>query len=247
VTAVSERRRQLAELVPNANHALGAIASENRSFDQALRNLPPALRQANTTFFNFRDALDDLDPLVATSLPATKNLAPFLKSLRPVTKKAVPVFADLATATNAKGKANDLKDAVTDLPRLHAGASSAQQPAIDATQDSTPVLQFARPYMPDLLGAVTKLGQITAYYDADGHYARVQPAELGLFHYDNPGSNVLQPIPASQQFDDLEFDINKRCPGSASQPQPDGSNPFLDLGLLSSPADCDATQVPPGP
>ena len=60
------------------------------------------------------------------------------------------------------------------------------------------MLQFARPYVPDLLGTVTKLGQITAYYDADGHYARIQPAQLGLFHYDNPGSNLLLPIPASR-------------------------------------------------
>ena len=247
VTAVAERRQQLAELVPNANKALGAIASENQSFDQALRNLPPALRQANTTFFNLRDALDDLDPLVATSKPATKNLAPFLKQVKPVAKKSIPVFADLGTAVNVKGKANDLKDAVTDLPGLQSSVASAQQPAIDAQQDSTPVLQFARPYVPDLLGTVTKLGQITAYYDADGHYARIQPAQLGLFHYDNPGSNLLLPIPASDQFNDLDFDVNKRCPGAASQQQPDGSNPFLDLGNLSSPSDCDSSQIPPGP
>jgi phospholipid/cholesterol/gamma-HCH transport system substrate-binding protein len=247
VTAISQRRQQLAQLVPNANQALGAIASENRSFDQALQNLPPALRQANTTFFNLRAALDDLDPLVATSKPATKNLAPFLKSLRPVTKKAVPVFADLAKAANVKGPSNDLKDTVTDLPGLQASVASAQQPAIDATQSSLPTLKFARPYMPDLLGTITKLGQVTAYYDADGHYARIQPAELGLFHFDSPGTDLLQSIPASQQFDDLEFNINKRCPGGASQQQPDFSNPFLDNGNLLSPADCNASQVPPGP
>ena len=42
----------------------------------------------------------------------------------------------------------------------------------------------------------------------------------------------------------------RRCPGAATQPAPDLSNPFLDLGNLSSgppPADCNATQVPPGP
>ena len=42
------------------------------------------LRQANTTFVNLRAALDDLEPLVNTAKPATKNLAPFLAELRPV-------------------------------------------------------------------------------------------------------------------------------------------------------------------
>jgi phospholipid/cholesterol/gamma-HCH transport system substrate-binding protein len=263
VTAISERRQQLAELVPNANQALGAIASENRSFDQALQNLPPALRQANTTFFNLRDALDDLDPLVATSKPATKNLAPFLKNVKPVLKKGVPVFSDLSKAVNLKGPANDLKDTVTDLPGLQSSVASAQQPAIDATQDSLPTIKFARPYIPDVLGAVTKLGQVTAFYDADGHYARVQPAQLGLFCYDNTGlsaapcnapSTDLKPIPAAQQFQGLDFDINKRCPGAATQPQPLllPSNPFLDNGNLDGgnpldTTDCDYFQVPPGP
>src|SRR3954447_19990641 len=60
VSAVAERRTDLSALTQNANQALGAIASENQSFDRALVALPPALRQANTTFHNLRPALDDL-------------------------------------------------------------------------------------------------------------------------------------------------------------------------------------------
>jgi phospholipid/cholesterol/gamma-HCH transport system substrate-binding protein len=244
VTAVASRRTQLAELVPNANQALGAVADQNRSLDQALRNLPPALRQANTTFFNLRAALDDIDPLVATSKPATKDLAHFLTKLRPVTKKSGPVFMNLADAVNQKGAGNDLTDVVTELPQAQAKIASAAGPAIQATQDSLPTLTFARPYIPDLLGAVSKLGQVTAFYDADGHYARIQPAEMNLFHY-NAGTQFLEPIPDSQQFNDLQFDTFTRCPGGATQAVI-GSNPFLDGGQLTSPADCDATQVPPG-
>jgi phospholipid/cholesterol/gamma-HCH transport system substrate-binding protein len=245
VTAVAARRDQLAALVPSANQALGAVAEHNRSLDLALRSLPPTLRQANTTFFNLRDALDSLDPLVATSKPATRDLAPFLRSLRPVTKRAVPVFGDLAKAVNLKGKNNDLTDAVNDLPAVQAKAAAAVPAAVTAMQDSEPVLRFARPYIPDLLGAIGKLGEVTAYYDADGHYARVQPAELNLFHY-NSGTQFLEPIPRSQQFDDLVFGLSRRCPGGSTQPIP-GSNPFLDGGQLSSPADCNVNDVPPGP
>src|SRR5262249_44855867 len=77
VSSIAERRADLSSLTQNANIALGSIAAENRSFDQALVFLPRTLRQANTTFVNLRPTLDDLDLLVNASKPATKNLAPF--------------------------------------------------------------------------------------------------------------------------------------------------------------------------
>src|SRR4029078_4286302 len=120
VSAVAQRRADLSALTQNANVALGAVANENRSFDQALGALPGTLRQANTTFHNLRPALDDLDVLVNASKPATKNLAPFLRQLQPVVKKSIPVFRDLGRAVNLRGKGNDLTDAAGDLAPLEA-------------------------------------------------------------------------------------------------------------------------------
>ena len=54
------------------------------SLSRALELLPSTLRKANTTFVNLRSTLDDLDPLVNESKPATKELAPFLRDLRPL-------------------------------------------------------------------------------------------------------------------------------------------------------------------
>ena len=62
---LADRRQELSALTSNANQAFGAIAAENEAFSQDLQLLPPAMRQANTTFVNLRAALDDLDPLVA--------------------------------------------------------------------------------------------------------------------------------------------------------------------------------------
>lgn len=86
-TAVAERGEELSSAIGNANTAFNAVASQNVALDQTLRRLPPVMRQANTTFVNLRAALDDLDPLVETAKPATKNLAPFLAELRPVLYK----------------------------------------------------------------------------------------------------------------------------------------------------------------
>lgn len=240
-TAVSERSDDLTNLISNSNQALGAIASQNRSFDRALQVLPGTLRQANTTFVNLRTTLDDLDPLVNTSKVATRNLDPFLRKARPVIHRAVPVFTDLRKVVDLPGPNNDLGEAIKALPKLEPLAGVAFPAAVRASNASLPFISFARPYAPDLLGAFTALGQATAYYDANGHYARVQPANANLFEN---VAGTLEPIPPSQQFDNLDFDISTRCPGGSTQPVA-GSNPFTDNNNLAGL--CDTGDAPPGP
>ena len=245
MAAVAERRDDLSSLVSNANQALGAIASETASFDAGLQLLPPTLRQANTTFVNLRAALDDVDPLVNTAKPATEDLAPFLRRLRPVAARAVPVFQDLSSTVSLEGPNNDLAELVRSLVPLHRRATPASRSGVRALDASQPFISFARAYSPDLLGAVTKLGQVSGYYDADGHYARVQAAAFNLFRWD-PSDNLLEPIAPSEKFDSFEtLPTLARCPGGATQPIP-GSNPFLDEGRLGA-NDCDPSDVPPGP
>jgi phospholipid/cholesterol/gamma-HCH transport system substrate-binding protein len=259
VGAVAERRDDLSGLVSNSNEALGAIASQNQAFDRALVALPPALRQANTTFFNLRAALDDLDPLVNTSKTATKDLAPFLRQLRPVVKKSVPVFRDLRRAVDRRGKSNDLADAAGDLAPLESRASGAIPAAVSAMQQSDDELQSLRAYSPDILSAIGGLGRAAGYYDADGHYIRASAAGLGVFSYTGGPPPNLDPIPVSQIFDDygpfgtVNNQVFRRCPGGATQPivgsNPFSSPPFLGppVGAPTTPGDCDATDVLPGP
>ena len=264
VSAVAERRDDLSSLTQNANVALGAIASENRSFDQALIALPGTLRQANTTFHNLRPTLDDLDVLVNNAKPATKNLAPFLKQLNPVLTRSVPVFRDLNRALNLPGKSNDLADATGDLSALEKRAADAVPITVSAMQNSDDNLAFLRPYIPELMSAVAHLNAITAYYDADGHYARVQPAGLGVMGLaGGPLNYTFTPQSAANVFADYgafggtNFNIFRRCPGSAT-PVVAGSNPFANPspagaflgppnGAPASPGDCNSSQVVPGP
>jgi phospholipid/cholesterol/gamma-HCH transport system substrate-binding protein len=244
VNAIAARRDDLSGLVSNTNQALGAVASQNEALDRTLAALPPALRQSNTTFVNLRATLDDLDPFVAAAKPSTRNLAPFLRDLRPVAERSVPVFSDLGRAVKRAGPANDLADLLRDTPGFERATRSAVGPAIEALDDSQENVEFARPYMPDLMAFLTKFGQATAYYDANGHYARVILPATGLFDYD-PATGMLDPQPASQRFDDLDFEPSLApCPGAATQPAPDGSSPFLDDGRLAG--KCDPSDTPPG-
>ena len=223
--------------------------------------LPPALRQANTTFVNVRATLDDLDPLVNSAKPATKNLTPFLRRLRQLARRGVPVVHDLSLAVNRPGGANDLTESLRALPQAESAAQVAVPRAIRAMNDSQPVIEFARPYSPDLFAWIQKFAEDTSYYDANGHYARVSTAAANLFHYCTVGDpnpvcaghspGDLEPIPLSQQFQDLDFGTFTRCPGGATQPIP-GSNPFTDDGNLLNGGQapnpkCDVNDVPPGP
>jgi phospholipid/cholesterol/gamma-HCH transport system substrate-binding protein len=123
-------------------------------------------------------------------------------------------------------------------------AAKASPAAIDAINASQPNIEFARPYAPDLVAFLTKLGEGTGYYDANGHYARVSPADTGVFKY-NAGTSTLEPNPPPTQYDGLQVNLfPTRCPGSASQPI-SGSNPFLDDGNLLG--QCNPAVVPPGP
>ncbi len=243
VTAVAQKRDDLTSLVSNANTALGAIASQNAAFDQSLQKLPPTLRQANTTFVNLRAALDDLDPLVNTAKRATKNLNPFLLKLRPVVNRAVPVFSDLRDTVRAPDGSNPLADLVKASVPLHKRGGPASRTGIRALDASQPVIAFARPYAPDLLGSFTKLGQVSGYYDGNGHYARVGNSAFNLFNW-NSVTNNLDPIPLADKFNGFTTALSTRCPGGSTQAIT-GSNPFTDQGKLAG--KCNPADVPPGP
>jgi phospholipid/cholesterol/gamma-HCH transport system substrate-binding protein len=241
--AIAARRNDLSALVANTNTTATAIADENASFNQALTLLPGTLRKANTTFVNLRSTLDDLDPLVAASKPATKDLARFLTDLRPLLVEAEPTIGDLNTLVHQPGPGNDLTDLLNQAPALERAAKPSFAHSIQALQQLTPVLKFIRPYTPDFIGWLRDFGQGASNYDANGHFARIQPIFNAYSFSDTPAGGTLTPIPGSQRFAGLEKAV-KRCPGAASQAPTDGSAPWRDTdGTL----DCDPSLVPPGP
>jgi phospholipid/cholesterol/gamma-HCH transport system substrate-binding protein len=247
--AIADRRDDLAALTTNANQALGAIAERNEELDRALVALPPTLRQGNTTFVNLRAALDDLDPLIADLGDVAPDLPPFLRKTAATADEGVPVFRDLTEAIATPGQSNDLTDSLRALPGAQHKASKSVEPTITALNAAQPDIALTRAYAPDLLRLLGSLGQSTAYYDANGHFARVMPAGANLFS--NAGG-TLTPIAPAQQFDQfsaLGLGPFTRCPGSSTQanagwPTPP-DHPFLDGGSLTG--DCDPSQVPPGP
>ena len=98
---------------------------------------------------------------------------------------------------------------------------------------------FFGPYAPELQGALRDFGQTTAYYDANGHYARISPCSPTSRSARTTTSRRRRARSRSSQG--LQTGQLRRCPGRRdASPPADGSAPFTDNGQLG----CDPTQVP---
>jgi phospholipid/cholesterol/gamma-HCH transport system substrate-binding protein len=233
---LASRSQELTQLIANTNATTAAIAGQSQALQQALVLLAPALNHSTRTFAGLRSTLDALDPLVTASKPATRRLTPFAIALRKLTDASIPTVGQLDTLISNPSGAGDLTSLFLQTPSLAKLAHAAFPRLITAMNDSQKQLDYLREFTPDIVGALTNLGQVSAYYDANGHYARTQPM-FGAFGLD--GANQLTSKPPFERYQGLQV-VRSRCPGGAVQPAPDGSSPFAVPG-------CQPTSTPPGP
>jgi phospholipid/cholesterol/gamma-HCH transport system substrate-binding protein len=237
VTTIGARSVQLTDLIENANTTFRAVGSQQANLAAGLRELPVTLRQANRTFAALPSTFDALTQLVEVSKPDTKNLALFFSRLHPLLSTATPVVSNLSLAIDRPGPNNDLTDAFRNLPALARVLSTSSPNGVTALKESVPITAFFGPYSPDLQGFVRDFGAGSAYYDANGHYARAAPV---FNDFSLGANNTLTPVSPQQGLQGLKTGQLRRCPGAATQPAADGSSPFVDNGLVS----CDPSQTP---
>jgi phospholipid/cholesterol/gamma-HCH transport system substrate-binding protein len=239
VTALAQKRDDLSNLIQNANTTFRALGDEQSSLAQAISQLPPFMRQANTTFVDLRSALDATDPLVNASKPVAKKLRPFLAELRPFARDARPTVRDLSRIVFQPGPINDLNDLQHTFPALKSAALDTKRRSIDfgtgpinvgtvrgsfpetaqALRDSAPIIAFGRPYTVDFDGWADDFST-TGSYDAVGGFSRT----FNVFNaFDSTGF-----IPLSNRLSNFQNTVRanqfKRCPGASEEPAPDGSN-----------------------
>ncbi len=246
VTALSQRSEDVTGFVSNTNTVMRSIGDQNAALAQALDNLPGTLRQANTTFVRLRSALNELDELTNVTKPVVPELQPFFARLNKLVKRSTPAFHDFGQLLSARGKTNDFTDLLKALPELARVGGRASKNSIQALRKSQKVIEFLRPYAPDFTAWITKFGEATAYYDANGHYARVQPV-FNAFRFDDTGGDgTLVPLSPQERLDAFKNSRNeRRCPGGAFQRPRDGSSPFTDDGRLTA-EECNPDARPPG-
>lgn len=234
--ALASRAQQLADLIRNANTTTGAIARESVALQQTLALLPGTLNRATGTFAGLRSTLNALDPLVAKSKVAVRRLEPFTASLRTFAQAAIPTIGALGDLIHNPAGTGDLTTLLLETPKLASVAAAAFPRLVESMNDSQAQLDYLREYTPDVAAALGDIGQASAYYDANGHYVRVQPT---FFAFGLDSSNQLTARPPSDRYQGLQM-VHGRCPGGAVQPAPDGSAPHSVPG-------CQPESTPPGP
>jgi len=234
--ALASRAQQLSDLIGKTSTTTGAVARQSVALQQALQLLPGTLTHSTTTFAGLDSTLDALDPLVAKSKTAARRLEPFAKSLNTFARTAIPTVTALADLIDNPNGTGDLTTLFEETPKLAQLAATAFPNLIQAMNASQTQLDNLREYTPDVVAALSDVGQASGYYDANGHYVRVQPT---FFAFGTDGSNQLTARPPADRYQGLQT-VKSRCPGGAVQPSPDGSSPEAVAG-------CQPSSTPSGP
>jgi phospholipid/cholesterol/gamma-HCH transport system substrate-binding protein len=221
----------LTSLVQHTSAAAGAAARQATALEQAIALLPSTLNHSTSTFAGLRTTLNALDPLVTAAKPATRKLAPFARSLKTLAIAAVPTVTKLAGLIRNPARTGDLIELAQAAPALQQLAATAFPRAIQTMDASQNQLDALREYTPDLVAALSDIGQDAAYYDANGHYARSQP-DFFQFSLD-PARNVLQSVPGFSRLSGVQV-VHGRCPGGAMQETADASAPWVVQGCNAS-------------
>ncbi|WP_026912896.1 MlaD family protein [Patulibacter minatonensis] len=248
VGALALEKGTLTGLVGHARTTAADVVAQESAVDAALDRLPGTLRAGQRTLGGLNTTLATADPLVDAALPATRRLAPLLRRFRPLARAAVPTISDTRRLVRSPGRENDLIDLLRRTPGLADAAVPALRDAASTATAARPVARFVRPYTPDFVGWLRDFSQASAGYDANGHYARIQPI---INENAVVGDSVLGPAVRSlvgllgPAAGTGAQDVGaRRCPGTATQIRPDGSN---DPTKSDEPLDCDEKAVLPGP
>ena len=241
VESVASRSDDLDRLVPATGATLSAIASRTAELDSSLRQLPPTLRETNTTLVNLRALVGDLRPAVREARPVAPLLTETLTRLRPVARAGVQVVPSLRRLIDRPGR-EDLIGVLSAMPGLEDEAVPAFESTVAAVEDLLPIVKEIRPYTVDFVGGPFRGygGTNASYYDANGHYQRISFVGSGFTLAPGLGGALGLLAPEDGGVAGYETFQRNRCPGAATQPHPDGSNPWRE----SSGFPCDPEQGP---
>jgi phospholipid/cholesterol/gamma-HCH transport system substrate-binding protein len=232
--ALASRRADLTGVVVSTAAALRQIASQSAALGDVLRRAPTVFRQTRAVLQDTDYALGVLDPTLRELQPVAMPAAELIRQLLPVTREALPTVAALRTL---------VPQARSSLHALIPVARQAVPALISITKGIGPLLPVVaglRPFMPDLIGGFFDgvSANTAGGYDANGHYLRVTPTV-------GNGGGLTELLSSLGPLPELSprIGLTDRCPGGATQPAPDGSNPFIPPG---EPGICNPKQdMPP--
>ena len=145
-----------------------------------------------------------------------------------------------ACSSTTRGRTTTPPTCCGRIPSLEQLSRKSTKNSVAALKAGQNEIEFLRPYAPDISAWLTHFAQVPAYYDANGHYARVLPIFNGFaYRPERQPAQLAQSRPSAPARNCAAASAS--VPGAATQPAPDGSNPFTDDGKLTA-DDCDPSQ-----
>jgi phospholipid/cholesterol/gamma-HCH transport system substrate-binding protein len=229
--ALAQRPDQIQGSIVNTAATLRLIAGQSGALGDALARAPAVFKQARGVLADADYAVKVLEPTLRDLRPVAGPAATLLRKVLPVVRDAQPTIAGIrALLPSAQAALKKM------LPVARAAVPALKSIA-GGIGPLLPVVSGLRPFMPDLIGGFFDgvAANTGGGYDANGHYIRVSPTAgqggglTGLVPPLGPQAPTLSP----------RSGLNDRCPGGATNPAPDFSNPWIPPGQhgICNPAD----------
>ena len=250
-SAVAGRGEQLSSAISNANTAFKAISSQNAALDTVaagaaagpapvehdLRQPAGGARRRRTADQHRQAGDQEPRPVPRRTAPGAEQVHPLHPEPQP---GARPARASTTTPPNCCAT-------LPERPAARLEHLPARRDAIAAFQ---PQLNFIRSYTPDIFNGIAKLGQVSGYYDGNGHYVR--GATSLAEHLPRRKRRTERRSRRSEQF--VPFGeptaTPRRCPGGAAQAPADNSAPYVNpphSGSSVTASECNSSQAVGGP
>jgi phospholipid/cholesterol/gamma-HCH transport system substrate-binding protein len=227
--ALARHANALSDGIEQASTLLQSIDRERRPLAGILTRAPVVLPAATRTLRRVRSSLDrSIRPTLRRLIPVARPLAEVLDRLPTTAQRAVPLVEQLRALLPATTRGLKL---MPPLAKIGVPALLQAAKSIEVSQD-----QFAglRQYGPDALtGTALIYGAGTGYYDANGHMMRVSIESAA----DAPGADLNNALGGVNPAQGLGTGHYSRCPGGATEPAPDKSNPRIEDPKICNPKD----------
>jgi phospholipid/cholesterol/gamma-HCH transport system substrate-binding protein len=120
VEAVGEKDDELSQLIDSSNAVFRSFAAQDANLRSALQQLPPTLRQTNSTLTRVEELAGNLGPALEDLRPTARLLGPTLRQTRPFLRETTPVIRDQLRpfARDVRPVVGDLRGAARDLAEV---------------------------------------------------------------------------------------------------------------------------------
>jgi phospholipid/cholesterol/gamma-HCH transport system substrate-binding protein len=238
VSAIAPRGAQLQHGITSAAAVTDKLARPDTTISDLLGRAPGVLRQASSTLANVGSALEASRPALRAARPVAPRLASVLRLVAPVARGARPAVRDLDALLP------DVQTALRGLPQLQQVGGRAFSDTTSTLTRAGPTVALARPYVPDVVAGLMNGfgGNVGAYYDANGRYARIGfqlPPDFLVQGGQSLGAPVSQLL-NSGFGNGFSVKTPNYCPGGSTIPA-DASGPWVPDEVKGH---CDPGQTP---